>query len=215
MIKKLPQHIYTSKSIREMEHRYRTNFVNSLSGFKGLQLVGTMSESGISNLAPVSSIVHIGVNPPLIGMVLRPNTVPRQTLENIMSSKCWTLNNVLEEFYPQAHQCAARYDEHSSEFRETSLTEAYSSLKAPYVEQASIQIGLQLTEKIDIKANGTHMVIGEIVEVFMPQNIVENDGTIDIQKSGSLVVAGLNAYHKTSKLSRLSYPKVGQSLDIL
>jgi len=132
-----------------------------------------------------------------------------------MENKCWTLNNVLEEFYPQAHQCAARYDEFSSEFRETSLTEAYSSLKAPYVEQASIQIGLEFVERIDVKANGTHIVIGEIVEVFMPQNIVEVDGTIDIERSGSLVVAGLNSYHKTSKLSRLSYPKVGRPLETL
>ncbi len=215
MNKKAPQLNHTSKSIREMEHRYRTNFVNSLSGFKGVHLVGTMSESGVSNLAPVSSVTHIGVNPSLIGMVLRPNTVPRQTLENIMTSKCWTLNNVLEEFYPQAHQCAARYDEHSSEFRETSLTDVYSSLKAPYVAEASIQIGLQFKERIDIKANGTHMVIGEIVEVFMPQGIIERDGTIDMQKAGSLVVSGLNSYYNTSRLSRFSYPKVGKALEIL
>jgi len=215
MSKKQNQQVYTSKSIREMEHRFRTNFVNSLSGFKGLQLVGTISKSGITNLAPVSSIVHFGVNPSLIGMVLRPDTVPRQTLQNIMDNQCWTLNNVLEEFYPQAHQCAARYDEYTSEFRATSLTETYNSLKAPYVEQSSIQIGLQLTERIDVKANGTHILIGEVIEVFMPQNIVEVDGTINIQESGSLVVAGLNSYHKTSKISRLSYPKVGKGLEVL
>ena len=209
MYKKQEQQIYTSQSIRDMEHRYRTNFVNSLSGFKGLQLVGSISKSGISNLAPVSSIVHIGVNPSLIGMVLRPDTVPRQTLQNIMDNKCWTLNNVLEGFHIKAHQCAARYDEHSSEFLETLLTEVYSSIKAPYVKEANIQIGLEFTDRIDIKANGTHLIIGEIVEVFMPKNLVENDGTIDIQSAGSLVVAGLNTYHKTTKISKLSYPKVG------
>lgn len=202
---------YTSESISQMDKRFRTNFVNSLSGFKSLQLAGTISKEGRTNLAPINSVVHIGANPPLIGMVLRPHTVPRQTLENIMATGVWTLSNVLETYYAKAHQCAARYDDQTSEFSANSLEEFYGSLPVPYVEEASVKIGLKLAERVDLKANGTHLLIGEVVEVFISDEILTEDGTIDLERGGSLTVAGLDSYHRTEKLARLSYPKIGTS----
>jgi flavin reductase (DIM6/NTAB) family NADH-FMN oxidoreductase RutF len=192
-----------------MDKTFRTNFVNSLSGFKSLQLVGTKSKAGLSNLAPINSLVHLGANPALLGMIMRPDTVARHTLENIMETEFWTLNNIREEYYVQAHQCAARYDRQTSEFEATNLTECFGSILAPYLQEASVQIGLKLTERIDIQCNNTHMIIGEIVEVFIDSKFIEHDGTVNHENAGSLTVAGLDSYHKTKKLSRLSYPKGG------
>ncbi len=82
--------IVSGDDIAAMDDRYRVFFVNALSGFKAAHLVGTTSatEEGQDNLALFSSVVHIGANPPLLGMISRPHTVPRHTLENIQATGC-------------------------------------------------------------------------------------------------------------------------------
>ena len=191
-----------------MNKRYRTNFVNSLSGFKSLNLAGTIcTKEKITNLAPISSVIHVGANPPLMGMLIRPDTVPRHTLQNIRENGYWTLNHVNENFYRKAHQSAARYDNLTSEFKAVGLSEEYIDFPAPFVREAKIKIGLQLQENFDIKSNGTHFLIGKVIKVIMPQNIIEDDGFIDLESAGTLTVSGLDSYHKTTSLGRLPYAK--------
>ena len=47
-----------------MEDRKRIALINSLSGFKSLNLIGTINNQGQTNLAIFNSVVHIGANPP-------------------------------------------------------------------------------------------------------------------------------------------------------
>ena len=93
-----------------MEERFRVFFVNALSGFKSANLVGTTSRDGHDNLAMFSSVVHLGANPPLLGMVSRPHSVRRDTLENIRATGYYTINHVHQSFFESAHQAAARYE---------------------------------------------------------------------------------------------------------
>ena len=76
----------TRNDIESMQKRFRATFINSISGYKSLNLVGTRSLSGISNLAPFNSIIHIGSNPPYIGLIVRPQTEEHQTLKNIIDT---------------------------------------------------------------------------------------------------------------------------------
>ncbi|MCS7053720.1 MAG: flavin reductase, partial [Ignavibacterium sp.] len=85
--------IITKEKILDFERRYRINFVNSLSGFKSANLIGTISKSGITNLAIFSSVIHVGANPPLIGILFRPLSVPRHTYNNIKETGCFTINH--------------------------------------------------------------------------------------------------------------------------
>ena len=39
------------------------------------------------------------------------------------------------------------------------------------------------------------------------KSFIENDGFIDLEKAGSVTVSGLDSYHVTKKLARLSYAK--------
>ena len=199
---------YSSKDLKGMDKRFRVNFINSLSGFKSLNLAGTINlKSKSTNLAPVSSVIHVGANPPLIGMLMRPNSVPRHTLMNIEDHGYWTLNHVAEEFFEQAHQCSARYSREESEFSKTGLTEEYGNFPAPYVKESKIKIGLKLAEKIDLKVNGTHLLIGKILEVIIPDETLKTDGFIDIEKAGTITCSGLDSYHSTKIIKRLKYAK--------
>ncbi|MCH2206226.1 MAG: flavin reductase family protein [Lentisphaerales bacterium] len=197
-----------NQKILAMEKRYRTNFINCLSGFKSINLVGTISQERVTNLAPVSSVIHVGANPPLMGMLIRPNTVPRNTLENIMTTGQWSLNHITEDFYKAAHHCSARYAKNISEFEQSGLTEEYLSLHCPYVKEASVKIGLTLKERIDIEVNGTHFLIGEVQEVVLPEDTISEDGFIDLELCKTITVSGLDKYHRTASIDRLPYAKV-------
>lgn len=191
-----------------MEQRFRTQFINSITGFKSLNLVGTINKHGMTNLAVFSQVVHLGANPSLIGIIVRPDSVPRHTLANIAETGYFTLNHVLESFIRQAHQTSARYPEEVSEFTATGLNPLFSEvIEAPYVAESNIRIGLQWRETIPIPLNGTLLVIGEVVEVFLPGDCLGADGYVDLNEAGTITVAGLDAYHRTEKIVRLPYAK--------
>jgi flavin reductase (DIM6/NTAB) family NADH-FMN oxidoreductase RutF len=57
----------------------RLNLINSCTGYKSANLIATKSEDGAVNVAIFSSITHLGSNPALIGFIVRPTTVPRNT----------------------------------------------------------------------------------------------------------------------------------------
>lgn len=56
-----------------MEKRFRGSFFNSLTGFKSVNLVGTLNKNGDTNLSVMSQIVHLGANPALMGLIVRPH----------------------------------------------------------------------------------------------------------------------------------------------
>ncbi|WP_376746065.1 flavin reductase family protein [Sphingobacterium multivorum] len=97
--------IYNEQAIAAFERRYRANFINSLGGFKSLVLIGTKNRDGSENLATFSSLFHLGADPALCGIILRPATDFSSTLENILDQGCYTVNHVSPAFVHQAHQC--------------------------------------------------------------------------------------------------------------
>lgn len=200
----------TKENILAFEKLYRTNFVNSLSGFKSANLIGTISKEGKTNLAIFSSVIHVGANPPAIGFLMRPVSVERHTYTNIKETNYFTINHINKDIYQKAHQTSARYDKNISEFDECGLTPEYSNtIKAPYVRESKIKIGCRFVEEHEIKFNGTIFIVGEILEVILPDDIFGEDGFVDIEKAGTVAISGLDSYHETKRFARLSYAKPG------
>ncbi|MBC7388364.1 MAG: flavin reductase [Opitutaceae bacterium] len=199
---------FSYSEIMAFDQKYRAIFINSLGGFKSVCLIGTKSNTGLSNLAIFSSIVHIGANPPLLGFIVRPDSAERHTLENILETSYFTLNHVNQAILNNAHQTSARYPRQVSEFNASKLTEEYNEdFFAPFVKESFVQMGIQYREKIDLKVNGTTMVIGEIKQVIIPESCLAPDGFIDLELAGTLTCSGLDSYHSTTKISRLTYAK--------
>jgi flavin reductase (DIM6/NTAB) family NADH-FMN oxidoreductase RutF len=197
-----------SNNIDELETRYRAHLINSLGGFKSVCLIGTKNRKEQTNLAIFSSVFHIGANPPLIAFIVRPDSVDRHTLSNILETDFYSINHINENIYKQAHQTSARYELEVSEFEVTGLQSIYKNdFFAPFVAKSNVQMGVQFKQRIDIELNGTIMVIGEIKEIYFPENCVSEDGFIDLEKAGTITCSGLDSYHSTSRLARLSYAK--------
>jgi flavin reductase (DIM6/NTAB) family NADH-FMN oxidoreductase RutF len=199
---------FSASDIAEMEQRYRATFINSLGGFKSVVMVGTMDKEGRQNLAIFSSLFHIGANPPLCGLIVRPDIAERHTLSNIEETGFYTINHLNEEIYKQAHQCSARYPKETPEFDAVGLTPVFEDgFHAPFVAESNIRFAMELREKIPLVINGCTLLIGQIVAVQVQENTILPDGFVDIEQAGTLTCSGLDSYHKTQRIARLSYAK--------
>jgi flavin reductase (DIM6/NTAB) family NADH-FMN oxidoreductase RutF len=198
----------TNTELMQMEQRERAHLINSVGGFKSVCLIGTVDDAGQTNLAIFNSIVHIGANPPLISFIMRPDSVERHTLANILSIGYYTINHLNESIYKQAHQTSARYPKEVSEFDATGLTPEFKNdFKAPFVAESHIQLGIEFKERINLTINNTIMIIGEIKEMYFPTHCLLEDGYLDIEKAGTIACTGLDSYHLTQRLERLPYAK--------
>lgn len=214
-MKETSQRYFSFVDLMGLEQRYRAAFVNSLSGFKSLALIGTADSNRQTNLAVFNSLFHIGANPPYIGFISRPDSVDRHTLSNIMETGFYTINHINEDIYKQAHQTSARYAREVSEFDATHLTPDYKlGFKAPFVKESHIQLGVQFKERINITTNNTVLVIGQINQVYFPNDCLCTDGFLDIEKAKTITCSGLDSYHKTERLERLTYAKVDKEVGL-
>ena len=199
---------FSHSDIMSFEGRYRATFINSLGGFKSVCLIGTKNSQGQSNLAIFSSIVHIGASPPLIAFVVRPDSAERHTYENILAGSYYTINHIHEGIYEKAHQSSARYPRSVSEFEAVNLTEEYKDgFFAPYVQESNIQLGVEFKQKIDLTINGTIFMIGKIMHTYYPEECLQPDGFLDLERAKTLTCSGLDSYHTTHKVDRLTYAK--------
>lgn len=195
-------------ALQEMDHRYRVALINSLSGFKSANLIGTVDGQGRTNLSIVSSCVHLGADPALMAFVVRPHSVERHTLENLLEVGYYTINHVHEGIYREAHQTSARYGKDECEFAATGLTPDWrGEFPAPYVKEARLSLGIQFREHHPLAINGTEFIIGEIREIWIPSEVIADDGFVDLESLGTVCVTSLDSYHTTRKLARLSYAK--------
>jgi flavin reductase (DIM6/NTAB) family NADH-FMN oxidoreductase RutF len=202
------QTILHGKDFETMTDRHRATLINSISGFKSLGLIGTINEHGITNISVFNSIVHIGAFPPLLGMVFRPDSVRRHTLENILSQKHYTINQVHEAMLPMAHQTSAKYDADVSEFDACGFTPEFSAIgKAPYISESKVKMLLEYRMHFPIPLNDTFFLIGEIIEIKAPTDIIQEDGFVDIHAAGTLTVTGLDAYFSTNFIDRYPYAR--------
>lgn len=195
----------SKEEFQSFSSRRRATFINSVSGFRSLFLVGTKSLTGIDNLAPFNSIVHIGSNPAYLGCIARPKSDEHQTLLNIEETKFFTLNSVSKEMVERAHQCSAKYSATESEFDQVGFDRAASAGIAPYVSGSPIQISLSLASIIPIPLNGTSLVIGAVEEIILNGIEIEPDGFVNLEALGTLTCIGLDSYHTTEQLVRLPY----------
>ena len=96
----------TLDDLEAMDNEARARLINCLPGYKSAMLVGTCDANRLTNLAIISSHFHLGSRPPLLAMILRPDTgrSERHTLSNILETESWTLNAFTLADAAQAHQ---------------------------------------------------------------------------------------------------------------
>ena len=204
------------QDFEELDHIFRINLINSCSGFKSANLIGTKSNSGIANVAVFSSVTHLGSNPPLLGVIFRPvSDVPRNTYENIKETGQFTINHIDASIIEDAHHTSAKYNKDISEFDITDLEEEYKNgWHAPFVKNAPIQMALTYCEEYEIKVNNTIQLIGEIKDLFVRPDLLEDDGFINLSKANIVAINGLDGYTVPKLKERIPYQRPKSTLSI-
>jgi len=199
---------YQREDIDNLEKIFKINLINSCSGFKSANLLGSISDEGVSNVAVFSSVIHLGSNPPTLGFILRPTTVPRDTYKNIKESGVFTINHIYEEIIEDAHHTSAKYPENVSEFDITSLKEEFKgAFKAPFVKGSPVQMSMKFIEEIPVPSNNVMLIVAQIEELYIQDALLQDDGLIDLSIGKVAAINGLDTYAIPTFKKQLSYQR--------
>ena len=192
--------------LAELERHYKLNLINSISGIKPANLVGTVSKDGQENVAIFSSVVHIGSNPPQLGIIFRPHEeIPRDTYRNILETGYYTINHVTTSIIKKAHYTSAKLKPDESEFERMKLSsEKIADFYSPFVGECSIKMGMKYVESVPL-SNGCVFVIGTVELLVVPDEAVNELGQIDLEISESAGISGLNTYYDFVKKDSFPY----------
>ena len=200
--------IFQKKHIDALAIRYKNNLINSISGYKSANLIGTKGKAGNTNLAVFNSIVHLGSNPALLGFILRPTTVPRHSYQNMKETGVFTINHISKDQIEDAHHTSAKYPENVSEFDQTNLKEEYKAdCFAPFVKDAPVQIACRYVNDYLIKENDTLLVVGAVEHLFVKDEMLLEDGYVQLDKGEVVTVNGIDGYALPQLLARFPYAR--------
>lgn len=197
--------------IDALPYKYRLHLINSITGIKPANLIGTRSPEGIDNLAIFSSIVHLGSSPAQIGMVMRPqNPEIKDTFSNIQETGVYSINHVSASFIKKAHYTSAKLPHEISEFDRMKIErENIEGFHAPFVKESAIKIGMKHLESIPLP-NGCIFIVGEIELLDYPEEAVAEDGQIDLSSYDCVGISGLNNYYSLHKIANFPYARLDE-----
>jgi len=194
--------------IQNLEKIFKINLINSCSGFKSANLLGSISEEGVSNVAVFSSVTHLGSKPPTLGFILRPTTVPRDTYKNIKDLGVFTINHIHEGIIEDAHHTSAKYPKDVSEFDMTDLEEEFKgAFKAPFVKGAPVQMSMKFIEEVYVPSNDVMLIVSQIQELYIDDELLQEDGLINLSKGNIAAINGLDTYAIPQFKTQLSYQR--------
>ena len=198
----------TRDDISQMEKIERINLMNSCTGYKSANLIATISKEGISNVAVFSSITHLGSNPGLLGFIVRPTTVPRDTYTNLKDIGYFTVNHITSSMIADAHHTSANYEVGVSEFDKTNLEEEYKSdLKVPFVKGSPVQLYCKYMNEYYIKENNTIHIIASIEHIYYNENMEHKDGWLQLDKGNVVAINGSDGYCLPKLVDRFEYAR--------
>ncbi len=199
---------FDNKDIFNLDKIYRINLINSCSGFKSANLLGSISVDSTPNVAVFSSVTHLGSSPPTLGFILRPTTVPRDTYKNIKEFGVFTINHIWEDVIEDAHHTSAKYPEGISEFDMTDLeSEFKGKFKAPFVKNAPVQMSMKFIEEIYVPSNDVMLIVAQIQELYVSDELLQADGLINLSKGNIATINGLDTYAIPKFKKQLSYQR--------
>ena len=196
------------ENISKMEKIERLNLINSCTGYKSANLIATKSGDGKPNVAIFSSVTHLGSEPALIGFIMRPTTVPRDTYKNIRETGFFTVNHITVDMIADAHHTSANYELGISEFDKTNLEEEYKDdIEIPFVKGSPVQLYCKYVNEYYIKENDTIQIIASIENLFFDKNLQHEDGWLQIDKGNVIALNGLDGYCLPKLVDRFQYAR--------
>lgn len=206
--------LLNKQQIEDFDRKYKLNVINSISGIKPANLIGTQSKEGKNNVAIFSSVVHLGSSPAQLGLIMRPQgNNPRDTYANIMDTKFYTINHVSTSFIKKAHYTSAKLERGVSEFEKMNIEKEFiNNFYAPFVKESPVKIGMKHLQNIPLP-NGCIFMIGEVEMISLPETSINELGQLNLESYDCAGISGLNTYYSLHKLATFPYVRVEEIPD--
>ncbi|ORX42167.1 hypothetical protein BCR32DRAFT_200990 [Anaeromyces robustus] len=174
-------------------------------------LISTVSEDGVTNVAPYALCTCVSVNPPIISLTVskKPDGL-KDTGKNIEATKEFGVSIVSDWFIESSMAAGGEFPSNVSEFEKTGLTPKPSSvIKAPLVAQSAVSLECKLisctpfTNKEGVETCVCYQ--GEVVKVHANDEIYDNTtGNFNYEKFGLVAKLGGLQYAKINSLTEIT-----------
>ncbi len=190
----------------------RLNLINSVTGYKSANLIGSISKEGVLNVAIFSSITHLGSNPALLGFMIRPiASTPRDTYTNIKDTHYFTVNHITKAMIADAHHTSSAYDSGISEFDKTNLEPDFlEDQKTPFVKGSPVRLLCKYVNEYSIEENGCIHLIASIEKIYVEDELIQKENWIRLDLADIVTINGLDGYAVPKLADRFHYARVDQ-----
>lgn len=179
--------------------------------------ISSIDKEGRPNLAPYSFFNAISEMPPMVGYSVGPNPLgggeyrEKDSLINVRETGEFVVNIVSADQTHQMNASSAALDHGKSEFDFAGLTPIDSEIvAAPRVKDAPCQLECRLWDILplpEIKDGlRNHWVMGTIVGIHIDENVLTEDGKVDVLKYNPLARLGYKDYAQVNEIFELGRP---------
>jgi flavin reductase (DIM6/NTAB) family NADH-FMN oxidoreductase RutF len=203
---------FDTSSLETMAKIPRLNLINSVTGYKSANLIGTHSKDGVLNVAIFSSITHLGSNPALLGFMIRPiASTQRDTYTNIKDNQYFTVNHITKAMIEDAHHTSSAYASGISEFDKTNLeAEFLDNHKVPFIQGSPVRLLCKYVNEYAIQENGCIHLIASIEKIYVEDELLQKENWVRLDLAEIVTINGLDGYAVPKLADRLEYARPDQ-----
>ncbi|WP_022693032.1 flavin reductase family protein [Ponticaulis koreensis] len=182
-------HFYEPKNGHGLPH----DPFNAIVGPRPIGWIGSVSASGVPNLAPYSFFNAFNYTPPIIGFASVASK--KDSFNNIEETGEFTWNLVTRELAEAMNESCAPISPEENEFERAKLEQGASRvIKAPRVAASPVSFECKLTQIVQLtnhegKEVPSWVVFGEVVGVHIAEGVLEN-GIYDPARIRTVLRAG-------------------------
>ena len=163
------------------------------------------------NLAPYSFFNAVADNPPMVMFSItgqKTNNIPlKDTLKNIVETKCFVVNVVSKDLLNQMNQTSGHYPKDIDEFISAKLEKSNCvNIDVPRVKKSPASLECILHKVLKLPGFSNNMVIGKVVGVHINDQNLKN-GLFDVLTYDPIARMGYKDYISVSKKFELDRPK--------
>jgi flavin reductase (DIM6/NTAB) family NADH-FMN oxidoreductase RutF len=181
--------------------------------------ISTISEAGVSNLAPYSQFQNLGFDPPYIMFSANQKTTGKRKDSVINTEQCgeFVYNMVTHELREAMNITAQEVDAEKDEFGMAGLTKAPSKLVKPFrVAESPLQFECRYHQTIRLPGRGVlgtvDVVIGEVLGIHIRDEFILPDGKLDIVKMQPIGRLGYYDYTIVNNVFEMAIPGINEDL---
>ena len=172
--------------------------------------ISTIDKEKNVNLAPYSFFNAIADNPPMIMFSItgqKKNISSKDTLQNIIETKCFVVNVVSKDLLHQMNQTSGNYPKNTDEFILAKLEKSNCiKIDVPRVKKSPASLECTLYKILKLPGFSNNMVIGKVVGVHINEKILKN-GFFDILTYDPIARLGYKDYACINSKFELERPK--------